>query len=153
MGGGGRQAGRRGAARPWRPPPREPRLSLSGPADCLAGLAERGRGGGGGRPRARCAARPAGLGGARVGAGAAGRYRVNGSARPVPRGAAAATASASRTRAPEGTKPAALDAGDFCSWDLAAGICGCTASGTKLRILPGHFCLGTVNQCVFSVFR
>lgn len=100
-----------------------------------------------------CAAGPAGPGGARAAAGAAGPDRVNGSARPVLRWAAPSTASALGTRVPEGTKPAAQDAGHFCSWDLAAGICGCRASGKKLGILPGHFCLGTVNQCVFSVFR
>lgn len=43
-------------------------------------------------------------------------------------GPIAATATISGTQVPEGTKPAALDARDFCSWDLAAGIYGCTAS-------------------------
>lgn len=51
---------------------------------------------------------------------------------------------------PEGTKPAVPNARDVCPRRLGPGTCGCTAAGKKLRILPGHLCLGTVNQCVLK---
>lgn len=139
---GGGRVRQAGALRPWRCRPGS-RRSL-----CLGRPAGAGKGRWGRPASGALCCWAAGPGGARAAAGAAGLAgpdRVNGSSQLVPCGSAAATASASGIRVPEGRKPAALDAGDFCSWDLPAGICGCTASGTKLRILPGHFCLGTIS--------